>query len=109
MKRHILILTMLLAATTMGAKKLQTVRYTTMPQMHCAGCEQKIKGNLRFERGIKSIETSLDSQIVTLRYDASKTDTVRLRKAFAKIGYTVRPVRAGEKVARIEGHKCDNM
>ena len=41
--------------------------------MHCANCESKIKNNIRFEKGIKEIETNLADKTVTIKYDADKT------------------------------------
>jgi periplasmic mercuric ion binding protein len=54
-------------------REIKTVVFTTTPQMHCAACENKIKNNLRFEKGIKSIETSVPNQTVTVKYNADKT------------------------------------
>ena len=54
-------------------REIKTVVFTTTPQMHCAACENKIKNNLRFEKGIKSIETSVPNQAVTVKYNADKT------------------------------------
>lgn len=54
-------------------QEIKTVVFTTTPQMHCAACENKIKNNLRFEKGIKSIETSVPDQTVTVKYNADKT------------------------------------
>lgn len=54
-------------------REIKTVVFTTTPQMHCAACENKIKNNLRFEKGIKSIETSVPDQTVTVKYNADKT------------------------------------
>ena len=54
-------------------REIKTVFFTTTPQMHCAACENKIKNNLRFEKGIKSIETSVPNQTVTVKYNANKT------------------------------------
>lgn len=54
-------------------REIKTVVFTTTPQMHCAACENKIKNNLRFEKGIKSIETSVPNQTVTIKYNADKT------------------------------------
>ena len=54
-------------------REIKTVFFTTTPQMHCAACENKIKNNLRFEKGIKSIETSVPNQTVTVKYNAGKT------------------------------------
>ena len=54
-------------------REIKTMAFTTTPQMHCAACENKIKNNLRFEKGIKSIETSVPNQTVTVKYNADKT------------------------------------
>lgn len=54
-------------------REIKTVVFTTTPQIHCAACENKIKNNLRFEKGIKSIETSVPDQTVTVKYNADKT------------------------------------
>ncbi len=62
--------------------------YTVSPQMHCANCEKKIKQNLRFENGVKSIDTDIENQTVTIVADKRKVDLKNLEKAFKKIGYT---------------------
>ncbi|MBR1851336.1 MAG: heavy-metal-associated domain-containing protein [Bacteroidales bacterium] len=71
-----------------GGKDLRQLVLTPTPQMHCANCENKIKGNLRFEKGVTAIETSVDAQTVTITYDAKKTDPKSLQSAMKKIGYT---------------------
>ena len=81
-------MTVLAVATlSIMAKDIKTVVFTTLPQMHCENCENKIKGNLKFEKGIKEINTSVPEQKVTIKYDADKTSPEKLTKAFAKIGY----------------------
>ena len=42
-------------ATVCFGKDIKTVVLKTQPEMHCTGCEKKIKENIRFEKGIKSI------------------------------------------------------
>ncbi len=54
MKKSIITLVLLMVAMIASAKELKTVIFTTTPQMHCANCENKVKGNLRFEKGVKS-------------------------------------------------------
>ena len=44
----------MLLSMSLSAKDIKTVVVTTQPQMHCENCEKKIKGNLRFEKGIKN-------------------------------------------------------
>lgn len=69
------------------AKDIKTVVLTTSPQMHCENCENKIKSNIRFEKGIKEITTDLETKTVTIKYDADKTNVENIIKGFAKIDY----------------------
>ena len=91
--------TMLMLATTLtiSAKDIKTLIVTTVPQMHCEGCENKIKGNIRFEKGIKTIETNRDLQTVTITYDADKTTPENIIQGFQKIGYHATEVKAEQK------------
>lgn len=68
-----------------------TVTFVISPVMHCNNCVAKIKNNLRFEKGVSAIEASAPDSVVTIKYDKRKTDTTRLSKAFAKVGYTAVP------------------
>ena len=63
MKKILVMFTMMMVAMVTFAKDIKTVVFTTTPQMHCAACENKIKSNLRFEKGIKSIETSVNEML----------------------------------------------
>ena len=40
--------------------------------MHCQSCEQRIKGNIRFVKGTKIIDTSVGEQKVTIVYAPQK-------------------------------------
>ncbi len=68
-----------------------TVVFTVQPKMSCANCEKKIKTNLRFEKGIKSIATSVPEQTVTVVFNPKKTNVDAISKGFAKIGYKAIP------------------
>ncbi len=92
MKKYIFILMMMFMAlpTLVSAKDTDkaTAIFTLTPQMTCQNCENKIKSNLRFEKGVSSIVTNLKGQTVTVTYDPAKTDKTKLISAFKKIGYT---------------------
>lgn len=110
MKKFLLTVFVMLASLNCFAKKdFQTVVFTTVPQMHCSACENRIKGNMRFEKGIKAIATNVENQTVTIKYDASKTSVTQLQKGFEKIGYKARLLKAGEKVKANKNEKCDLM
>ena len=50
--------------------------------MQCSNCENKIKEDTRFEKGVHQISTDLKGQVVTIEYDADKTDDDKIIKAF---------------------------
>lgn len=75
-----------------GSKDLRVLVMTPTPEMHCESCENKIKKNLRFESGVKKIETSLKEQAVTVTYDGTKTDVKKIQAAMKEIGYETKVV-----------------
>ena len=58
----------------------------------CQNCEEKIKGNMRFEKGVVKIETDREKQTVTITYDPAKTNVETLQAAMKKIGRETRVV-----------------
>ena len=87
MKKVLVLSAMMLTAIVGLAKDIKTVVVTTQPQMHCASCENKIKGNLRFEKGVKEIQCDIEGQRVTITYDADKTNSEAIINSFDKFGY----------------------
>ena len=76
----------------MSGSNLRVLIVTPTPEMHCESCENKIKSNMRFEKGVKKIETSLERQEVTITYDPKKNNVEGLQKAMKKIGYDTKVV-----------------
>lgn len=97
MKRILSILMMLIVIMTVSAKDIKTVTYTVNPAMHCNGCVAKIKNQLKFEKGVKSIDISLEEQIVTLQYDAEKVQPKKFVELIKKAGYEATEVKPVQK------------
>ncbi len=93
MKKLFIIAAMAANVAAVGAKDIKTVVFTTQPKMHCQNCEKKIKNGVRFVKGVKKIDTSVERQTVTIQYDADKTSTEAIQKGFKKIGYEVREMK----------------
>lgn len=93
MKKLFIFSAMMLTATAALAKDIKTVVLTTNPEMHCNNCEKKIKNNLRFEKGVKVIETDLRTKTVIIKYDADKTTVDNIIKGFKKIKYEAKEVK----------------
>lgn len=99
MKKVIFSSAMMLIALVAMAKDIKTVVVTTQPQMHCENCEKKIKGNLRFEKGVKEIQCDIEGQRVTITYDADKTNVEAIIKSFGKFDYQATEIKT-EKPAQ---------
>lgn len=65
------------------AKELRVVVFK-VEQMECANCEKKVKNTIKFEAGLKNINTDLKNQTVTIEYDADKASVEKLQAAFKK-------------------------
>ncbi len=109
MKKVLSLFVMAIIAMSAMAKDIQTIVVTTTPQMHCENCENRIKNNLRFEKGVKKIETNIEQQTVTITYDADKTTVEQLLKGFEKFKYSARVLKDGETVEGEEHEGCENM
>ena len=103
MKKVLVLSAMILTTMVTLAKDIKTVVMTTDPQMHCESCEKKIKGNLRFEKGIKAIKTDLNTKTVTIEYDADKTNVQNIIKGFKKIKYEASEVKKDTAKEKTEG------
>lgn len=84
-----MILTFALSIAVCAGALADTVKtsFKVNPGMTCQNCENKIKNNLRYEKGVKEITTSLADQLVIVSYDDKKTSPDALVEAFKKIGY----------------------
>lgn len=91
MKQMVIVLMASLLLLVAG-KEMRVAVLTPTPQMHCASCENKIKGNMRFEKGVVKIETNIERQEVTITYDGRKTDVKAIQAGMKKIGYDTKVV-----------------
>lgn len=98
-----LILLAFVFCSALMAKDLKVLVVKTTPEMHCNGCETKIKNNIRFVSGVKKIVTDLEKKEVAVTYDAEKTSADKIAEAFKKIGYETKIV--SDKKA--ESHKTE--
>lgn len=109
MKKLFFTMLLFMVAMIAAGKELKTVVFTTTPQMHCESCEAKIKGNLRFEKGVKNIKTDVEAQKVYITFDPKKTTEEKLQKAFEKFGYKAEKTDKDAKIPVHGDEQCENM
>lgn len=56
--------------------------------IHCEKCAEKVIENISFEKGVKDLDVDVESKKVTVTFNTDRTDTVALRKAINRLGYT---------------------
>jgi copper chaperone CopZ len=105
MRKFLMIMMLMLTANVLMAKDIRTLVVTTNPQMHCPKCENQVKNGLKDLKGIKSVETSVADQTVTIQYNAKKVSEEQIIQTLDGIGRKARKLADGEKVAR-EAHEC---
>ena len=105
MKKLFLLTFAMFFAVLVQAQNVKEVVFTTEPEIECNNCVNKIKNNLRFEKGVKAINPDLKTKLVTIQYDSEKTDVDNLIKAFAKIKYKATVVEPKKEVEKEEKTK----
>ena len=86
----------LLSVADVLAKDIRVVVFK-VSQMHCEKCEKKVKDNMRFEKGLKDIATEVKARLVTITYDAEKTNVKKLQAGFNKFKYEAEFVKETKK------------
>jgi len=55
--------------------------------IHCDKCGLKVQENIGFEKGVKDLKVDVPGKTITVVFNPSKTDTLKLKKAINKLGY----------------------
>jgi len=63
----------------------------------CGMCKSKIEKDLSYEKGVVSSNLEVKTQMVTVKYNPSKTTPEKIRKAISKTGYDADTVPANPK------------
>jgi copper chaperone CopZ len=82
-------------------KKAEIKEVTFKAHIHCENCVKKIRENISFEKGVKDLHVCMEDQIISIKYDAAKTNEETLKNAIIKLGVEVKGVSH-------EGHHHDH-
>jgi periplasmic mercuric ion binding protein len=87
-----------LSSTTLQAQeKSKTETVVVKSSVVCAMCEQKVKKDLAFEKGVTDIQVNLKEKLITVEYRPNRTNEEKIKKAITKIGYDADELMADEK------------
>ncbi len=71
----------------------------------CGMCKRKIEKNLAFEKGIEDVNLDIPSKILTVTYNAKKTNPATIKKMVSNTGYDADEV-ASDPVAYEKLSSC---
>lgn len=57
--------------------------------MHCTGCENTIKSNIREIKGVKTVDASFQDSSTIVSFDSSQTNEIAILSAIEDAGYKV--------------------
>ena len=63
----------------------------------CGMCKSTIERALAYEKGVEKSSLDVKTKVVTVQYDASKTNPDKIRQCIAKAGYNADDVMREEK------------
>lgn len=103
MNKQLLLSTLLVAATLAGRAQDRSTDLTNLDvrtSSVCDMCEKTIEEGLVYEKGVKSADLDLATNVVHVSYDPKKTSPERIRTAITKLGYYADDQPADEKAYR---------
>ena len=59
----------------------------------CESCQKKVMENIAFEKGVKDVSVDIEKETVSIVFDESKTDTLKLAKAIRRLGYEAKVIK----------------
>jgi copper chaperone CopZ len=80
----------------------------------CNMCKETIETALAYEKGVKKSDFDVESQVVIVTYNPTKTTPDKIRQAISKAGYDADDVKADPKAYEKldecckNGEKCDD-
>jgi len=94
MKKFVMIFALVAIAYAANA---QTGTVEIKTSAICGMCKSTIERALAFEKGVEKSNLDVKTKIVTVQYDAGKTNPDKIRQCIAKAGYNADDVKREEK------------
>ena len=96
MKNYIIKLICILSLISFGVNA-QITKAVIKTSGVCETCKETLEHNLKFEKGIKTVNFDVDSKLLSVQFDQKKTNINAIRVAITKIGYDADSLAADPK------------
>lgn len=88
------------AKTTSKKKSSDIQEIKIKTAFHCAGGKASIEETLKKEEGVQTVVADLETKIVTVTYDAGKTDKDKIITAIENTGFRTEFTPEGKEIKR---------
>lgn len=92
---NLIIVIMLLGITSLFAQSVKTEKFTV--KGNCGMCESRIEKAAKAVDGVSSADWDQESKEISVSFDETKTDPVKIQKAIAKAGHDTDKYKAEDK------------
>ena len=75
----------------------QTKTFKAKVEGNCGMCKERIETAVKADKNVKSADWSMSKKVLTVSYDASKTDKKAILKSVADVGHDNEMFRASDK------------
>lgn len=94
MKKYIGILLLLMGSVAVNA---QVEKVEIKTSAICGMCKDTIERDLAFEKGVKTSDLDVETKVVTVEFNAKKTNADKIRKRITKVGYNADEMKRDQK------------
>jgi len=95
-EKFLLVSLMLFVFTAnLNACNQQNVKQTEVTysvNVHCDNCKKKIENGISREKGVVDMKVSVEKNEVWVKYNTTKTDKEKIKKAIVKLGYVANEI-----------------
>ncbi len=88
MNRILLLILPLLVGARLSAQDPKLTDIAVRTNAVCDMCVKTIETEMLYEKGVKSVQVDLDSNLIHVSIDPKKTDVAKVRAAISKLGYS---------------------
>jgi mercuric ion binding protein len=78
--------------TAVAQSQPDNVELKLKTSAQCDMCKKRIEKKISLEKGVKSVVLDVDSKVLTIVYNKTKTDAKALKTAVSKVGYDAEDV-----------------
>lgn len=72
----------------------ETVTIVVHTNRVCEKCKYNLGRNIFFEKGVRDVVVDVEKKLITIKFDASKTNLAELKKYIASIGFDADDIKA---------------